>query len=537
VKLRKMAPKTTRAKGTGVITPSSSLGEATDIIKAMKGAIKDPKDAKSFLVKEGWFEPEETISLETLARILFAHALSAKIAPETANTLSAVAHLITTKLQDGVAQGVASTITELLKHSIASMTVDIRDDLKLHASKLAETAQAQATIAQEMQQTQENMAESARQAATQVRTYSQAVTTPPLPQSTSPHPITHSQLQIQNREQIKRRQVLIDFEKTEELQLEVMDEKTITRKAADALRTIFAVATDPKPAEVKLKSGTLLRNGGLLIELNSNDAACWLKSEGVIDHFLENLGSGASVKNRTYQVIVQFVPISFDPTDDEQIREYESHNNIAEGSIAKAEWIKPIKDRRGEQTVATMRVYHRDAESANAILKQGAYVFNKRVVPKRPHKEPIRCLRCHKFGHERRECRYQIAYCGKCSKVHETEDCRASRNEFQCVNCFGPHPSYSRECPKFWEKCQQMDQRCPENGLAFYPTDESWTWVTLEHAAIAQPPPPQPPNVPTEPTRPQRHPLMRQNQLTGSNSTPLGLARNNNPQPDGQSSQ
>ena len=311
-----------------------------------------------------------------------------------------------------------------------------------------------------------------------------------------------------------------------------MDEKTITRKAVDAIHTIYAVATEPKPSEIKLKSGTLLRNGGLLLELNSDEAAAWLKSEDVIASFLENVGSGTSIKNRTYQVIVQFVPVAFDPANDEQVRTYEEHNNITSGSVAKMEWIKPVKDRKEGQKVATLRVYHRDAESANTILKQGAYIFNKRVVPKRPHKEPIRCLRCHKFGHERRDCKYEEAYCGRCSLVHETEECRAPRNEYKCINCLGPHPSYDRECPKFWEKCQQMDQRCPENGLAFYPMDEQWTWITLDQAATAQATPP-PLAIPTN--QPQPHPMARQTRLnlTGTNTTPLGPPRNSQPNGDG----
>ena len=76
-----------------------------------------------------------------------------------------------------------------------------------------------------------------------------------------------------------------------------MDERTLTRKATDALRTCYAIAEDPKPTEVKLKAGTLLRNGGLLLELNTDEAALWLKSDEIINRFLENLGSGACIKN------------------------------------------------------------------------------------------------------------------------------------------------------------------------------------------------------------------------------------------------
>ena len=512
--------KSTRASAP-LITPNSSLTEAMNASKGTRGAVKNVNEAKQFLVTAGWTVQGEVVSLETVARVLLAQAILPKVPLELANVMTAAAYLITSSLQDGVAQGVAQTITGLLKHSVASMTVGIREDLELHAAKLAEVAQSQATIAEDMKRTQEDMAESAKEAATQVKSYSQAAASipPPTRQFSPPTPaVTHSQLQIQNREQIKRRQVLIDFEKTDDLQLETMNEVTLNRKATDAIRTCLAVATDPKPAEAKLKTGTLLRNGGLLLELNSDEAAQWLKSEDVLERFLENLGSGASIKNRTYQVIVHFVPISFDPANEEHVRGYEEHNNIQSGSIAKAEWIKPVKDRKAGQKVATLRVFHKDAESANAILKQGAYVFNKRVEPKRPHKEPIRCLRCHKFGHERRNCKSQNAYCGKCSATHNTEECDETRRGFQCINCLGHHPSYSRECPVFWEKRQQMDQRCPENGLAFYPTDEPWTWTTLEHSDVFNQPQPQ---HDWDNRQPQQRPAARQTRLTGGNNTPL----------------
>ena len=200
-----------------------------------------------------------------------------------------------------------------------------------------------------------------------------------------------------------------------------MDEKTLNRKATDALYTVLAAATEPKPAAARLKSGILLRNGGLLLELNSNKAAQWLRSDGVITSFLENLGSSASIKNCTYQVIIQFAPVTFDPTNDEDVKGFEQNNDITIRSIAKMDWIKPKKDRKKGQKVATLRVYHRDAESANIILKQGAYIFGKRVVPRRLHKEPIRCLCCYKFGHERCNCNYQNTYYGKCTRTHETD--------------------------------------------------------------------------------------------------------------------
>ena len=60
---------------------------------------------------------------------------------------------------------------------------------------------------------------------------------------------------------------------------------------------------------------------------------------------------------------------------------------------------------------------------------------------------------------------------------HVTDECRAQICNFTCRNCKGCHTSFNRECPKFIEKCAQLDARCPKNNLVFYPTKEPWSWA------------------------------------------------------------
>ena len=490
---------------------------------AAPGAVKNVMQAKIFLHAKGWIFEHEKPTLDNLARTLFAATAEEKVPTPTKNAISAVAYLLTEILEDSinhkiadkltthiqdtittaVAQEMADSITELLKEPIAALTEDLKQKMNTHTRSLEEATQ---------------------QAAIQVRTYSQIAATPPQPAPLPNTPaLSYSQLQIQNREHIKRRQVLIDFARTEDMALEVMNEDTLTRKVKDSLITTWTTAPDPKPASINLKSSTLLRNGGLLLEMDTAEAATWLKNNDTSTRFLEGIGSGANIKNRSYQVIVQFVPVNFDPTNDAQIRTYEELNGIPVNSILKAEWIKPIEERKPNQKVATLRMSHRDVASANLILKQGAHIFNKRVEPKRPRKEPIRCLRCQRFGHKRRAYTSDNAYCGKCSGTHETDTCNVTREHAKCVNCLKNHPSYDRDCAKFWEKCRQMDQRCPENGLAFYPTDDPWTWVPLDQLDHSHSPPQThlPPSAP-HPHGPRAQIPLRQTHLTGSNRTPLG---------------
>ena len=57
--------------------------------------------------------------------------------------------------------------------------------------------------------------------------------------------------------------------------------------------------------------------------------------------------------------------------------------------------------------------------SANKILKEGVSILNRRIVPKKPKKEPIRCMRCQRFGHERRDCSADTTTCGRCANPHK----------------------------------------------------------------------------------------------------------------------
>lgn len=182
----------------------------------------------------------------------------------------------------------------------------------------------------------------------------------------------------------------------------------------------------------------------------------------------------------TYQVIVQFVPVEFWTEGDASLRQYESVNSLEEKSVLKVEWIKPVQDRKPLQKVVTTWFYHRDAKPANVILSRGAHVLGKKVIPKKLKRGPIWCLKCQQFGHERRNCMAATARCVKCACAHETEECQATRRVFECVNCGCNHPSYDRFCQSFLDKCIQLNICCPKNNLAFYPTEEPWSWVTMD---------------------------------------------------------
>ena len=464
---------------TGPSTRSKPIDPTETVTQPTLGAVKNATEAKNHLLATGWIAPGETAAPETLARVLFAVIAKSKLSQSTATTLSSVAHIMTEQLEDGMLTDITDKISSHIKETISMLTTDLHDRLDQQVKAVTETAQSQATLTANLLKAQEKLEEATQ--TVMKKSYSQAaaaaVTTPTYTQTPTP-PISADQIRLRNREEIKRRQVLIEFDRNLDLQLENMSETVLGEKAKDAINTTWAATPEPKPALPRVKGAVLLRNGGLLLELNTAEAADWTCDEANRASILRNIGSGASIKNRSYQVIVQFIPVRFDPDDDEMRRDFETTNDLQPNSVLKMEWIKPVKDRRENQRVATARFYLKDAKSANAILSRGAYVFGRKVVPKKPRREPIRCLHCQLFGHERRHCASKEPRCARCAMGHATDECGARLRTFTCRNCEGHHASFDRECPKFIEKCAQLDARCPENNLAYYPTDEPWSWAT-----------------------------------------------------------
>ena len=461
------------------------MSQVHELATNANGAVKNALEARNHLFTKGWVAPGETIALETLARVLFATIVNTQKMPQAASTnIAAVAHLLTERLETGIMEDMANHISIHIKDTLDSLTSDMHVKLGQHIQTANETAQSQIALTEKLIQAQEKLEETTQKAITSTKSYSQvAASAPTMLAPTPAPPISLDRVRLLNREEIKKRQVLIDFNRTQELQLENMTETVLARKANDAIKTAWAIIPDPKPEIPKIKAAILMRNGGLLLELNSNEAAEWLRNGTNRENFLNNIGSGACIKDRTYQVIVSFVPTSFKPDDADSLRAYETINDLQPDTVLKAEWIKPVTERREGQRVATARFYHKDAKSANVILSKGAFILGRKVLPKKPRKEPIRCLKCQLFGHEGRHCTSPNARCAKCARTHDTDQCLTPPRTFFCCNCEGRHASYDRDCPTFLEKCAQQDERCPENNLAFYPTDESWTWVTVNSYA------------------------------------------------------
>src|SRR5216684_5788726 len=89
-------------------------------------------------------------------------------------------------------------------------------------------------------------------------------------------------------------------------------------------------------------------------------------------HFTaEEFANNTFFIGRSYNIIVPRVPITFNPSEEKQLREIEETNNIDSNSITKARWIKLTNRRRNGQTHAYATLTISSPSIANQLIRNG----------------------------------------------------------------------------------------------------------------------------------------------------------------------
>lgn len=238
---------------------------------------------------------------------------------------------------------------------------------------------------------------------------------------------------------------------------------------------MLSESQDDGAPEGNIKAVQPLHSGAIIIELDSKNLANWLRSPAGRQSLEDKLGPLVSLRERTFGIVLQYLPISLKIDHDEFLRKCEEENTLPARSLHSIHWIKPPQRRTKEQQRAFALLQVADVGTANDILKEGLCIQSNRITVQKDKKEPIRCVKCQRFGHIARNCRNPADTCGTCGNSHRTAECNAYRTE-RCINCKNTHhTSWSRACPEFKRQCDIIDAKYPENHMPFFPTELPWT--------------------------------------------------------------
>jgi hypothetical protein len=227
----------------------------------------------------------------------------------------------------------------------------------------------------------------------------------------------------------------------------------------------------------KIRSATIQRHRGILIEMETDSGATWLGNGDNRKMLCEAIGSNATFKPRTFNLIAFNVALTVEPDNQGHKDEICEVNHLEVGEIASMRWAKLPERRTTGQKTAHLIIAFTNATTANRAITEGLTICNKKAHIEKVKKDPIRCMKCQGWNHFAKECVLTHDRCGNCTEEHRTDQC-PNPQLTRCFSCsMDGHTSWSKDCPTYLRKVEENDRRNPENNLQFIPTDEPWTWT------------------------------------------------------------
>ena len=415
--------------------------------------INDSIEGRSYLEKYLLLcPPGEPPTHNSLATCLHQIAVMKGVTKQVMNAIRAVAFLLgemeETQINEILKEAFNTQITELTS-DMASLIEDAKEKLNGHfketEGRLAQLVDKAAALPRQAQQ--------------QPASYATIASSPP----------PHANPRVAAKEGIKARQFLLEgINNTKFSHTDVFQLKNEFNNILGGLGLTNG----------KIRSINKIRNGGTLIEMDSDAAATWLSEQENQDKTCSKLGPGVSFRNRVHNLIAFNVPLDLSPENQSHRQEVCEANSLDPDTITTLKWVKPVHRRSQTQRTAHLFLTFNNADAANRAITNGIYICNRRCHAERVKREPTRCLKCQGWNHFAKECTEEQDRCGNCTKNHRTSDCPTPLTR-ACVSCkTDDHASWSRECPTFVKKLNDFNDRNPENSLQYIPTADPWTWTT-----------------------------------------------------------
>lgn len=427
--------------------------------------------ARKLLSTHGLTSPTAGNMLQSISAALFEFTITANLGATHSEILCAIAYLIYEVDKDIDTENIIVKIKALIGGPIALLDEKVdtfAETLDAHKTKLENTiTEVQANlqtsteglgkVVENVTTITANCRHSPNSAAGSdgPKTYATAVKT------NIPPPLT----KVMTRNEAQSRHILVDrHSPVHPNSLRELTEAQLVKKASLAIELMEKESIET-PKELTFISARRLQHGGILYELNSPEAAAWFNTPANKSQFLNHFGPEIVIKERTFHVLVENVPISFMPSNLAAITDIEKKAGLKPRSISRTHYIKPEAQHHPNQHTAHTIFTFSTKEGANHAIKFGLSVEGKKVYRRKLIPEPTRCLKCHSLdrNHIAAACPQEDETCGMCSEAHRTSLCTITdQNSFHCKNCDTKgHAAWSCECPTFktkWEAYKDQNK-------------------------------------------------------------------------------
>ena len=460
--------------------------------------VRSKQQAVDFLTAKQYLIPGNSIDLQALAYILLQlGCATTRVPKQVADGIRAVAFLLANASAQQIADEITSMVKNQLQEHIEEFTSNLENmrDAIEHITAATDkitgkidefTDEFQETteqIAQATQELTEKASESANKAA--IETTAPPLANQPFTYATAAQQELHADhAEVITRGNTADKQILIQKDKnaTDNV-LDSLSEKDLVAKANTALDLMGMAGLD-RPRHATFIGAKKLRNGSVLYQMNTKEAAAWLRALDVQKAFMDNYGGTSNMRNKLHYIIAEFVPVSFDAGSSFAHAKVEHDNTLGLDTIAYSKFIKPPHRRTDNQTVAHVIFGFTDRDDANTAITSGLFIEGKHTNVRKLLTEPKRCLKCQKYGHYANDCKATADTCARCGEQHRTAQCPVTdMAAFRCTNCTDAeaigHGAADRECPVFVAQRRKIHERIPENKYKFFPTSSPTTWKLL----------------------------------------------------------
>ena len=188
---------------------------------------------------------------------------------------------------------------------------------------------------------------------------------------------------------IKERQILLDIDPDHPS----LNGETPRSEMINMIQKALMSLQEISSPSFKIKALIQLRNGGFVVELSTPEAATWVRDPTRKLILIESLGGNVCMKDRTYNLLIPFVPIST-RINKSIWCSIEQGNEIPCNSITQMKWIKDPSRRKGNQRVAHALMSLNSPKAANRLISKGIYYNQGKLCARKDKREPLSCLKC-----------------------------------------------------------------------------------------------------------------------------------------------